>query len=119
MAFKGWPSGAIAFYEGLELDNSKTYWQAHRPIYDEAVKAPMEAMLADLAAEFGEGKVFRPYRDVRFSPDKTPYKLNCAAHLPGGYVSFSADGRNGARLPYRRCAKRDAPTCLTSPPLIR
>jgi uncharacterized protein (TIGR02453 family) len=36
--------------------------------------------------------VFRPYRDTRFSKDKTPYKLNCAAHLPGGYISFSADG---------------------------
>jgi uncharacterized protein (TIGR02453 family) len=35
--------------------------------------------------------VFRPYRDVRFSVDKTPYKLSCAAHLPGGYVSVSAD----------------------------
>jgi uncharacterized protein (TIGR02453 family) len=51
----------------------------------------MEALLAELESEFGPGKVFRPYRDVRFSADKTPYKLNCAAHLPGGYVSVSAD----------------------------
>ena len=36
--------------------------------------------------------MFRPYRDVRFSKDKTPYKLTCAAHLSGGYISFSADG---------------------------
>jgi uncharacterized protein (TIGR02453 family) len=52
----------------------------------------MEELLAELAGAYGQGRVFRPYRDVRFSKDKTPYKLNCAAHLPGGYVSFSADG---------------------------
>ena len=51
----------------------------------------MQALLADLEDEFGPGKVFRPYRDVRFSADKTPYKLTCAAHLTGGYVSVSAD----------------------------
>ena len=92
MTFKGWPAEAVEFYEGLEADNSKTYWQGHKAEYEQVVKAPMEALLADLAGDFGEGRVFRPYRDTRFSKDKTPYKLNCAAHLPGGYVSFSADG---------------------------
>ena len=51
----------------------------------------MEALLDELADEFGRGKIFRPYRDVRFSRDKSPYKLSCDAHLPGGYISFSAD----------------------------
>lgn len=92
MAFKGWPAEAVEFYEGLAADNSKAYWQEHKAVYELSVKAPMEALLAELAGEFGEGRVFRPYRDVRFSRDKQPYKLNCAAHLPGGYVSFSADG---------------------------
>ena len=92
MAFTGWPVEAVEFYEGLETDNSKSYWHAHKSVYDQRVKAPMEALLAELADEFGEGRVFRPYRDTRFSADKTPYKLNCAAHLPGGYLSFSADG---------------------------
>ena len=49
-------------------------------------------MLAELADEFGTGKIFRPYRDVRFSADKTPYKTNCAATIGSGYISFSADG---------------------------
>jgi uncharacterized protein (TIGR02453 family) len=92
MTFKGWPVEAVEFYEGLEADNTKTYWQEHKPEYEQLVKAPMEELLAELADDFGEGRVFRPYRDTRFSKDKTPYKLNCAAHLPGGYVSFSADG---------------------------
>ncbi len=92
MAFRGWPDEAVAFYEGLEADNTKRYWEANKSTYERSVKGPMEELLAELADDFGPGRVFRPYRDVRFSKDKTPYKLNCAAHLTGGYVSFSADG---------------------------
>jgi hypothetical protein len=32
VAFRGWPSEALEFYEGLEADNSKTYWEAHREV---------------------------------------------------------------------------------------
>ena len=92
MAFRGWPIEAVEFYEGLEADNSKVYWQEHKAVYEQQVKAPMEELLAELADEFGEGKLFRPYRDVRFSADKTPYKTTCAATLGKGYVAFSADG---------------------------
>ena len=92
MAFAGWPIEAVEFYEGLEADNSKVYWQDNKAVYDRYVKAPMEELLAELADEFGVGKIFRPYRDVRFSADKTPYKTNCAATLGSGYVSFSAEG---------------------------
>jgi uncharacterized protein (TIGR02453 family) len=91
VAFRGWPVEAIEFFEGLEDDNSRTYWQANKAVYERCVKGPMEELLAELEPEFGPGNVFRPYRDVRFSADKTPYKLNCAAHLTGGYVSMSAD----------------------------
>jgi uncharacterized protein (TIGR02453 family) len=93
MAFRGWPAEAIEFFEGLEADNTKTYWQEHKPVYEKQVRAPMDELLAELEPEFGEGKVFRPYRDVRFSKDKSPYKTAIAATLAeGGYVSFSADG---------------------------
>ena len=92
MAFRGWPIEAVEFYEGLEADNSKVYWQEHKAVYERQVKAPMEELLAELADEFGEGRLFRPYRDVRFSADKTPYKTTCGATLGSGYVSFSADG---------------------------
>jgi uncharacterized protein (TIGR02453 family) len=92
MAFEGWPVEAVEFYEGLEADNTKTYWQEHKSVYERCVVAPMQELLSDLADDFGEGRVFRPYRDVRFSKDKSPYKLNCAAHLPGGYISLSAEG---------------------------
>jgi uncharacterized protein (TIGR02453 family) len=92
MTFTGWPVEAVEFYEGLEVDNSKAYWNEHKAVYETAVQAPMAALLADLADEFGEGKIFRPYRDVRFSADKTPYKTAIAATIGAGYVHLSADG---------------------------
>ena len=93
MRFTGWSKAAVEFYDGLEADNSKAYWQAHKDVYDEQVRAPMEALLHELEPEFGEGRIFRPFRDVRFSADKSPYKTAIGATLvAGGYVQFSADG---------------------------
>lgn len=93
MAFEGWPVEAIEFFERLEDDNTKAFWTEHKDVYEQCVKAPMEALLAELENGYGEGKIFRPYRDVRFSRDKTPYKTNIAATMDkGGYVSLSADG---------------------------
>jgi uncharacterized protein (TIGR02453 family) len=74
--FTGIPTAALDFYEDLEADNSKAFWTAHKQVYDEQVKAPLEALAAALAPEFGTPKYFRPYRDVRFSKDKTPYKTH-------------------------------------------
>src|SRR5215212_3631297 len=93
MKFKGWPAEALEFYEELEADNSRAFWLANKGRYDELVYAPMAALLDELSGEFGEAKIFRPNRDVRFSRDKSPYKTNIAATLAkGGYISFSADG---------------------------
>jgi uncharacterized protein (TIGR02453 family) len=93
VTFRGWPSEALEFYEGLTADNSKTYWTAHLPFYEEHVRGPMLELLAALEPEFGPGKIFRPYRDVRFSNDKSPYKTHLGAWLErGAYVQLSADG---------------------------
>ncbi len=97
MAFRGFPPEAIAFYEGLEADNSRGYWQAHRPTYDGAVRGPMQEMLDELAPEFGQFRIFRPNRDVRFGADKSPYKtaIGCASEGEGGttyYVQLSSSG---------------------------
>ena len=73
MSFAGFPDEGLVFYEGLEADNSRTYWLEHRDRYESAVRAPLLALVEELAPEFGTPKVFRPYRDVRFSKDKTPY----------------------------------------------
>jgi len=93
VTFQGWPVESLEFYDGLEADNSKTYWAAHKAVYESAVLAPMEALLAELEDEFGDGKIFRPYRDIRFSADKSPYKTAIGATLArGGYVQLSAEG---------------------------
>ena len=90
--FAGFPERALIFYEGLAADNSKPYWTDHRDVYERDVKAPMLALLAELEDEFGPGRMFRPYRDVRFSKDKTPYKLHAAGTVDAFYVSLGADG---------------------------
>jgi uncharacterized protein (TIGR02453 family) len=93
MGFSGWATAALEFYEGLETDNSKAYWTKHKAVYTEQVLRPMEELLEELTPEFGPPKIFRPYRDIRFSNDKTPYKTHIGATLGGtGYVQLSADG---------------------------
>jgi uncharacterized protein (TIGR02453 family) len=82
---------ALEFFEGLEADNSKSYWQRNKSVYETKVRAPMEELLAELAPQWGEGKIFRPYRDIRFSSDKSPYKTHIAARVGEGYVHLSAD----------------------------
>jgi uncharacterized protein (TIGR02453 family) len=93
MAFSGWPEEALDFYDGLAADNSKSYWTEHKATYDQSVLRPMTELTEELAAEFGEPKIFRPYRDVRFSADKSPYKTHIGAVIGGtGYVQLSAEG---------------------------
>jgi uncharacterized protein (TIGR02453 family) len=100
--FAGFPVAALDFYDDLEVDNTRAYWEKHKDVYTESVKAPMAALCAALAPEFGEAKVFRPYRDVRFAKDKTPFKTHQGAFVPAGpatgwYVEVSARGvRTGA-----------------------
>ena len=111
MEFTGFPVAALDFYDDLEVDNTKSYWEKHKQVYDEAVKAPMVALTDALAKEFGEAKIFRPYRDVRFAKDKTPYKTHQGAFVrvaeaTGWYVEVSPRGvRTGGGF-YRAEAPR-------------
>jgi uncharacterized protein (TIGR02453 family) len=88
--FSGFSDETLAFYDGLAADNSKAYWQDRREMFERAVRAPMAALLEALEPEFGPAKLFRPYRDVRFSKDKTPYKTEQGAVVahPGGAGSW-------------------------------
>ena len=72
MSFEGFPDEGLVFYEGREADNSKTYWTRNRSVYDGSVRAPMQALVDEVAGEFGIAKHFRPYGDVRFSNDNNP-----------------------------------------------
>ena len=95
--FNGFPEAALDFYDDLEMDNTKSLWEAHKSVWTESVKEPMSALTDSLAAEFGTPKVFRPYRDVRFAADKTPYKTHQGAFVAvgpatGWYVQISSPG---------------------------
>lgn len=74
-SFAGFPSATFGWFDGLEADNSRAYFTAHRETYDETVRGALEAMLDELADELGgQVRMFRQHRDVRFSADKSPYK---------------------------------------------
>jgi uncharacterized protein (TIGR02453 family) len=103
-SFTGFGDGAVEFFDGLLVDNSKAYWTDQREVYEAHVRGPMMALLADLEAEFGPGKVFRPYRDLRFSNDKTPYKTHCGATAGPYYVQVGADGLMAAAGHYQMAA---------------
>jgi uncharacterized protein (TIGR02453 family) len=91
MVFRGWKAEALEFFEGLEAENSKAYWERNKATYESLVRAPMDALVAELSPKTG-GRIFRPYRDVRFSKDKSPYKTNIAAMVDDGYVQLSSHG---------------------------
>lgn len=93
----GFSSRALAFYEGLEADNSRAYWEDHRTVWEDEVKGPMVALLEALEPDFGPARLFRPNRDIRFSADKSPYKTQIGALVgadkgTGYYVQLSARG---------------------------
>lgn len=96
MAFTGIPTDAIAFYEQLEADNSKAFWDANRQRFKEVVRGPAEALAEELA-DFGEFHLFRPHNDLRFSKNKPPYKTHQGAYTEseagaGYYFHISAQG---------------------------
>jgi uncharacterized protein (TIGR02453 family) len=91
MTFRGWKAEALEFFEGLEAENTKAYWERNKATYETVVRVPMEALVQELSPKTG-GRIFRPYRDVRFSKDKSPYKTNIAAMVDDGYVQLTAHG---------------------------
>ena len=97
MGFSGWSPEAVAFFQDLQTDNTKAYWTAHKGFYEASVREPMAELLDELSGEFGPGRIARPYRDIRFRADKSPYKTEIYATLDrGGYVRFGADGLTAA-----------------------
>jgi uncharacterized protein (TIGR02453 family) len=95
--FAGIPDDAFRFYADLEENNNRDWWLEHKPVYDAVVREPLTLLLAELEPRFGLAKLFRPNRDVRFSPDKSPYKtaqgaFAATAEGVGFYLQLSADG---------------------------
>jgi uncharacterized protein (TIGR02453 family) len=92
--FGGFSADAFAWFRGLERDNSRAYFTSTRDVYEREVRGALQAMFEALQAELGgEIKLFRQNRDVRFSPDKSPYKTNTYGVIDGRwYASISAEG---------------------------
>jgi uncharacterized protein (TIGR02453 family) len=98
--FEGFTPAVHKWFKGLEADNSKEYFTAHRDFFDESVRAQMEALLFELTEKFGgDVKMFRQNRNLRFARDKSPYKTNTYGIIYGAdiaaqglYASISAHG---------------------------
>ncbi|MEZ5285787.1 MAG: DUF2461 domain-containing protein [Vicinamibacterales bacterium] len=82
----------LAFLRALARNNDRAWFHAHRDQYERDVRTPVAAIVERLAADFpafapdmmADPKVslFRPWRDTRFSEDKSPLKTNVAAVFP-------------------------------------
>lgn len=89
--FDGFPREGIDFLKRLKRNNNRLWFEKHKEEYESSVKLPMQSLIASLhphfqrfAPEFDinpKRSLFRIYRDVRFSKDKTPYKTHAAAHF--------------------------------------
>ncbi len=97
--FLGFGAGALDWFRGLEAENSKTWFDAHRDEWDREIRDPLERLIEELAEDLGGTvKMFRQNRDIRFSKDKSPYKTNTygVVSVPGSqsglYVSISSRG---------------------------
>lgn len=94
MTNPGWhfPTETVTFINDLKTNNNREWFQSNKAVFEEAYKKPAEFFSAMMSEQMSEkfggnftSKVFRIYRDVRFSKDKTPYHT----HL---HISFSSNG---------------------------
>jgi uncharacterized protein (TIGR02453 family) len=92
MSFDGFRPAAFAWFAGLEADNTKEWFHAHRGAYDAEVRGPLTELLEELAGD-APVRLSRPNRDVRFSKDKSPYKTRCYGTIDGRlYAELARDG---------------------------
>ena len=114
MAFEGLPKDYFAFFKELKANNNREWFNDNKPRFRESVQEPLAAFVEAMAPRLKKvskhfvadprlngGSVFRIYKDVRFSKDKSPYKthggvqfrhaLGKDAHAPGFYVHLAAD----------------------------
>ena len=93
----------LQFFKDLAANNDRDWFLANKKRYEKSVKKAMEIFVADLITEIRKDDktlaikpsdaIFRINRDIRFSKDKTPYKLNASAVVgPGGRKGMSAAG---------------------------
>lgn len=93
--FAGFPPEALKFLRQLKRNNEREWFLAHKHVYDEKVKGPMTKLVTALGGAMQgfapeleadpKKAIYRIYRDIRFSADKSPYKTHVAAvFIPRG-----------------------------------
>ena len=101
--FEGFADGKARFFKALARNNERSWFLAHKEEFEAGWNAPMKLLLADVRAaidrayprcDLGEPSVFRIFRDVRFSKDKSPYKT----HL-GGFIPLQRAGKKATERP--------------------
>ena len=90
--FRGFPAQGIRFLRDLAKNNERAWFTPRKDVYEQELLAPLRSLVADATAALRKARIpigadpqrttFRIYRDVRFSPDKRPYKTNLGAYLP-------------------------------------
>jgi uncharacterized protein (TIGR02453 family) len=91
LQFEGFPADSFAFLRELAAEQNKAWFEANKPRYEDSVRWPLMALVADLTSAFSrlgiplqaepKRAAFRIHRDVRFARDKAPYKTNAGAVL--------------------------------------
>jgi uncharacterized protein (TIGR02453 family) len=93
----GIPAEAFDFYDHLAADNTREFWAEHKSEWELYVRDPLQELATDLEPDFGPAHLYRPYRDMRFSRDKTPIKdhqgcVFAAVNGLGWYLQVSGEG---------------------------
>ena len=89
--FEGFPKAGVEFLRQLKRNNNRAWFEKHKDKFEMEVKFPMQCLISSLQPYFEsfgpefdvnpKRSLFRIYRDIRFSKDKTPYKTHAAAHF--------------------------------------
>lgn len=98
--FEGFGPAVTDWFVALASDDSRAFWNATRDVWQRDVRAPLEALLAELGTELGgRVKVFRPHRDMRFAPQgaglvkpQTSGFVRLATSIAARYAEVSIDG---------------------------
>ncbi|WIB59548.1 DUF2461 domain-containing protein [Curtobacterium sp. MCLR17_007] len=80
------------FFRGLAAHNDTAWFEEHREDWERDVRDPMDALLQEAERRYGPGRVLRQHRDLRFTPDKRPYREDTGLTAGGVYLSAGVDG---------------------------
>jgi uncharacterized protein (TIGR02453 family) len=88
---KYFTSDFLQFYKDLAANNNRDWFQANKKRYEASVKKPFELFVQEVIKQVANDDkrvniapseaIFRINRDIRFSKDKTPYKLYSSAAI--------------------------------------